>query len=493
MPAKALRTSVALAAAVVSAVVVLPAAAHAAPTVTGAAATTVKGDDFNGDGYADVAFAAPSATVNGRAKAGYVAVMYGSATGLKTASKKVFSQDTAGIPGVAEAGDAFGSAVTSEDLDRDGYADLIIGATGENVGTVEDAGILTVVWGGATGLAGGAVLAEGKTLREQVGDMVKAGDFDADGNPDIAYIAQSSDIRLLSGPFGRDGAARATSATPDTDGDTRFLDTSVGDVNGDGTGDLVAVVTSSEEWDSRTIFYWRGTPEGFAAFARVDRENGYKVEGGEHITAGDVNKDGYADIVVGRSVDGHDSDVSIPMAKGGMVTYVPGSATGPQGSKAKVFNQDSPGIPGVAEDDDAFGRSVSINDVNGDGYGDIAIGVFGEAIGTLKRAGSVIVMRGSATGPTGTNAQGFNQDTPRVTGVAETDDFFGFAVKLVDTNRDARAELVVGAPHENAGEGSVWVLPGTTAGITATGSFSFGAGTLGTVAPGAALGSSFNR
>ncbi|MBT2401541.1 FG-GAP-like repeat-containing protein [Streptomyces sp. ISL-100] len=492
MPAKALRTSVALAAAVVSAVVALPAAAHAAPTATGAA-TTVKGDDFNGDGYADVAFTAPSATVNGQAKAGYVAVMYGSATGLKTASKQVFSQDTAGIPGAAEEGDAFGSAVTSEDLDRDGYADLIVGATGENIGTVEDAGILSVVWGGATGLAGGAVLAEGKTLREQVGNMVKAGDFDADGNPDVVSIAQSSDIRLLSGPFGRDGAARATSGTPDTDGDTRFLDTSVGDVNGDGTDDLVAVVNSSEEWDSRTIFYWRGTPEGFAAFARVDRENGYKVEGGEHIAAGDVNKDGYADIVVGRSVDGYDSDVDIPMAKGGMVTYVPGSANGPQGTKAQVFNQDSPGIPGAAENDDAFGSSVSINDVNGDGYGDIAIGAFGEAIGTLTRAGSVIVMRGSATGLTGTGAQGFNQDTPGVTGAAETDDFFGLAVKLVDTNRDARAELLVGAPRENAGEGSVWVLPGTTAGITATGSFNFGAGTLGTVAPGAALGSAFNR
>ncbi|MGW0314225.1 VCBS repeat-containing protein [Streptomyces flavidovirens] len=492
MPAKTLRTSVALAVAVVSAVVALPAAAHAAPAAPTAPATA-RGDDFNGDGYADVATAAPSATVNGRAKAGYVAVMYGSATGLRTASKQVFSQATAGIPGVAEEGDAFGAGVTTEDLDRDGYADLIVGATGEDVGTVEDAGILSVVWGGAKGLAGGAVLAEGKTLREQVGKLVKAGDFDADGNPDVATITESREIRLLSGPFGRDGAARATSQTPDTAGDTRFLDTSVADVNGDGTDDLVAAVNSSEEWDSRSVFYWRGTPDGFAPAAPVVGTNGYSIEGGEHIAAGDVNKDGYADLVVGRSVDGYDSDVDIPMAKGGMVTYVPGSATGPQGTKAKIFNQDSPGIPGAAENDDAFGSSVSINDVNGDGYGDIAIGVFGEALGTLKRAGSVTVLRGSANGPTGTGAQGFNQDTPGVTGVAETDDFFGLAVKLVDTNRDARAELVVGAPRENAGAGSVWVLPGTTAGITATGSFTFGAATLGTAASAAALGSSFNR
>ncbi|MBT2510624.1 FG-GAP repeat protein [Streptomyces sp. ISL-98] len=489
MPAKALRTSVALAAAVVSAVVAVPAVASSPAQ---AATTTTRGDDFNGDGYADVAVTAPSATVNGKAKAGYVAVVYGSASGLRTASKQVFSQATEGIPGAPEAGDAFGTAVMTEDLDRDGYADLIVGATGEDIGTVADAGSLSVIWGGAKGLAGAAVLAEGKSLYETVGGMVKAGDFDGDGTPDVASIAESRHVRVLSGPFGRDGAARATSEIPDMD-DLRFLDTSVGDVNGDGTDDLVAVLNSGDEWDSRFIRYWRGTPEGFAPAATVVGTNGYAIEGGEHIAAGDVNKDGYADLVVGRSVDGYDSDVDIPMAKGGMITYVPGSATGPQGTKAKVFNQDSPGIPGAAENDDAFGSSVSVDDVNGDGYGDIAIGVFGEALGTLKRAGSVIVMRGSATGPTGTGAQGFNQDTPGVGGAAETDDFFGLAVKLVDTNRDSRAELVVGAPRENAGEGSVWVLPGTTAGITATGSFTFGAPTLGTVAAGAALGSQFNR
>ncbi|GAA2956900.1 hypothetical protein [Streptomyces enissocaesilis] len=63
----------------------------------------------------------------------------------------------------------------------------------------------------------------------------------------------------------------------------------------------------------------------------------------------------------------------------------------------------------------------------------------------------------------------------------------------MDTNRDGRAELVAGATGENADAGSVRALPGTTAGLTATASFTFGAGALGTVATGAALGSSSNR
>ncbi|WP_347568151.1 FG-GAP repeat protein [Streptomyces sp. TRM75563] len=64
---------------------------------------------------------------------------------------------------------------------------------------------------------------------------------------------------------------------------------------------------------------------------------------------------------------------------------------------------------------------------------------------------------------------------------------------LRDLNGDGRTELAVGAPGENAGEGSLWVFPATASGLVAEGSFSFGHGTLGTVATTAHLGSGFNR
>ncbi|MCX5103051.1 integrin alpha (plasmid) [Streptomyces sp. NBC_00053] len=137
--------------------------------------------------------------------------------------------------------------------------------------------------------------------------------------------------------------------------------------------------------------------------------------------------------------------------------------------------------------------SVSIGDVNGDGYGDIAVGVPHEDLGTTKDAGSVLVLPGTASGPTGTGTVGFNQDTADVPGAAEANDRFGGAAKLVDANRDGRSELAVGAPGENADAGSLWIFPTTAAGPTAKGSFTFGHGTLGTVAKSAGLGSSFNR
>lgn len=184
-------------------------------------------------------------------------------------------------------------------------------------------------------------------------------------------------------------------------------------------------------------------------------------------------------------------------AKAGYVAVVYGSANGLKTASKQVFDQDSPGIPGAAEASDAFGTSVSVADVNGGGHGDISADVSGdvsgESPGTISRTRSAVVMRGSVTGPIGTGSQVFHQGTPGVGGAAETGDRFGLATRLVDTDRDGRAELIAGAPGENAGAGSVRVLPGTTAGIAATGSRTFGAGTLGTVATGAALGSSFHR
>ncbi|MDG9687063.1 FG-GAP and VCBS repeat-containing protein [Streptomyces sp. DH18] len=82
-----------------------------------------------------------------------------------------------------------------------------------------------------------------------------------------------------------------------------------------------------------------------------------------------------------------------------------------------------------------------------------------------------------------------SEDDLRMVSVAAGDPFGG-AAAFVDGDKDGRAELAVGAPGENAGEGSLWVVPSMK---TGTGSFTFGHGTLGTVAVKAALGSSFSR
>ncbi|WCH91576.1 FG-GAP-like repeat-containing protein [Streptomyces moderatus] len=475
----------------VTGAVVLPASQASAG---GAPAAAERHDDFNGDGYSDLAVAAPEATVDGKTKAGYVAVVYGSATGLKTSSKQVISQNTPGVTDSAETADLFGSAVSTADLDQDGFDDLLVGVTGED--SVEggaETGLVQVVWGGPNGLSGGAALAYGHNTYDRLSDRgeLTVGDVNGDGAPDLVAVESVNKLRVIKGPFGRDGTAGGGEQSFLAGSDPRFLDLATGDVDGDGVDDVVGTMNDGDEYDARRITYWRGTADGLAEGVVLLDGRDWWVQGGESLGVGDVNRDGYADIVVGRPVDGYDSDLDTPIPKGGRVAFIPGSANGPVGTKAKYVNQDTAGVPGAAERGDGFGTDISVADVDGDGYADVATGVPGEDFDGRTDAGGTVVLRGGPNGLTGTGAKGVNQNTDGVPGAAETKDVFGTATHLVDGNGDGRAELAVGAPGENADAGSVWVFRSTSTGITPTGSFTFGAGTLGTVAAKARLGVGF--
>jgi hypothetical protein len=108
--------------------------------------------DFDADGYDDVAIGVPGDAVDG-ANSGSVHVMYGSDTGLVTTGNTIFSQDSTNVEGMAEAYDAFGTAVVAGDFDCDGYADLAIGAPGEAIGELSNAGAVNVLYGSASGIS----------------------------------------------------------------------------------------------------------------------------------------------------------------------------------------------------------------------------------------------------------------------------------------------------------------------------------------------------
>ncbi|WP_020116352.1 FG-GAP-like repeat-containing protein [Streptomyces canus] len=491
------------------AVVLAVGGAVALPATAGAAAAPHQvRDDFNGDGYADLAVAAPDGTVAGRAKAGFVGVLYGSASGLKSSTKQVFSQNTAGVPGGSEAGDRFGSALTTADLDRDGYTDLIVGVGGEDRGS----GRVQVVWGGARGLAGGATLASG-AAGQGLGAQghLAAADVDGDGATDLLTAVDRYGLVATGGPFTRSGSATGKRQVVKDRYDSRVLDLDVGDLNGDGITDVVAAQTGTDTFDSRRIAYWWGTKDGLTPWTLVWDIDGAALQGGENLAVGDVNRDGYADIVVGRAVDGYESDHDAYRAKGGRVTWIPGTSGAPDGVAEQAVNQDSPGVPGTAEKGDRFGTDVQLADVDGDGFLDVVTGVPGEDLGpatapnSVKDAGAVVVLSGRADGLTGVGShQVVTQDSPGVPGATEKGDAFGGAVHVGDANGDGLADVAVGAPGENAGAGSVWsfrsrgqyvVSPGGVP-IPATilgpdGTFTFGHTLLGTTAAKARLGSEF--
>lgn len=93
--------------------------------------------DLDDDGYADLVVGAHGEN----SQRGRVTVVHGASTGWRTRGNCYYSQNTLGVPGVAEPGDGFGSALTLLDHDRDGHLDLTVGAPGENV---EDGAITTL-------------------------------------------------------------------------------------------------------------------------------------------------------------------------------------------------------------------------------------------------------------------------------------------------------------------------------------------------------------
>lgn len=128
------------------------AAAAPASTTAGPAAATAR-EDFNGDGYQDLAVSAPAATINGHSWAGYIVISYGSAQGLGTAHTTIITQDTPGVPGTSGDDHGFGYRMFARDLDGDGLTDLAL-VTNEALAATNNSGSVIVLWGRSGGVTG---------------------------------------------------------------------------------------------------------------------------------------------------------------------------------------------------------------------------------------------------------------------------------------------------------------------------------------------------
>ncbi|OIJ69600.1 FG-GAP-like repeat-containing protein [Streptomyces mangrovisoli] len=448
------------------AVTLVPGTASAAAPYKGANTASVQ-DDFNGDGYRDLVVGAPEAANGSVEGAGAVVVLYGSASSVSASRRTVITQATTGIPGTPEDSDGFGEAVASADLDRDGYADLLVGTPHEDVDGKTSRGSVTVVWGGPHGLAGGATIAPSAGFGDgqkycRFGMSLATGDMDGDGAPEVG-IGSGCESSAYTGPFGRTG--KAASAYLEWRVNARGV--VMGDVDGDGKAERFWLPGPSDD-DLRGSVYADEGPIGEDPFSNwptdLTAADGYAGQ------IGDVNGDGYGDLVTGIGDDDSTMNMSGAAHRGGEIQVLYGSAQGiTADQQPKIFHQATAGVPGTAENGDRFGQSLSVGDVDGDGRADVVVGVPGEAVGTHESAGTVVLLRGSATGLTTAKAVGYTQDTAQVPGAVETGDQFGAAVHLADLNKDGKAETVVGIPTENS-DGCVWIARGSASGPVLKGS-----------------------
>jgi len=127
-------------------------------------ATSLAAGDFDNDGFDDLAVGVPGETVASEKGAGGVQVFYGRAFGFTIASQ-IWSQESPGIDGEAQAADRMGSAVATGDFNRDGFSDLVAAAPAENGGSTQDTGQVHVIFGGPASSESGELSRQLRSLR----------------------------------------------------------------------------------------------------------------------------------------------------------------------------------------------------------------------------------------------------------------------------------------------------------------------------------------
>ncbi|MCA9757138.1 MAG: FG-GAP repeat protein [Candidatus Eisenbacteria bacterium] len=380
--------------------------------------------DVNGDGFDDLIVGATGYS-NGEANEGAAFLYYGSPTGLASTAIWSFESDQAGA--------RLGIVSGAGDVNGDGYDDVIVGAYLWDNTINEDGGRSYVFHGSASGLSATPdwTHTTGQAFAWQGWAVCGAGDLNADGYDDVAI-----GIRFYDSPEVSEGLVLvyhgSSSGLEDNaalilEGDQPgaefgYAVAPAGDVNQDGYDDLLvgAPRYDNPQVDGGRAYCYYGSPTGIEAetawyfwSSHIGARAGHSLSG-----AGDVDLDGYPDVIVG--LPGYDS----PTVDEGIALVFAGS---PQGlPPALNYSWRAEGdLPGAS-----FGSAVAgVGDVTGDGYDDVVVAA-PDYDGAFTGGGRVFLYEGSVDGlaaTAATTADGEHVDAAFGTAVSGSGRFSPFA------------------------------------------------------------------
>jgi hypothetical protein len=281
---------------------------------------------------------------------------------------------------------AFGFSISPGDVNGDGYTDLAVGSPFDYTDRGYSTGAVFVLYGGAYGLdyiggqqpqrwsldsdgIKGVPATFGTDLSDQFGWQVALGDFDGDGNADLAVSAPGAPVTNTSGKHEDAGTVSILFSRGGAISDSDLYLT-------EDTAGIVGVPGKNDQF-------------------------------GATLAAGDENGDGKADLAI--FADAH------------YVEVIPGGGTsGLDTGHTVAWTQDSPGVPGSDETGDYWGDCLRFENFKGTGPQGLLIGADGE-----NGTGAFTVMYSTSSGLTATGSKYFDQNTADVPGTAEKGDLMG--------------------------------------------------------------------
>lgn len=409
---------------------------------------------------------------------------------IEIASTQKISAATGNFTGSLDAGDQFGSAITTiGDLELDGVIDLAVGAPSDddngpdrgaiwilfmdNNGQVDITQKISDSEGGFTGglddndRFGSAVTAMGDLNQDGILDLAAGAPLDDDGGTDrgavwILFLNADGTVSQTQKLADQTGGFTGTLDDNDQFGGTLL---NIGDLNNDGVSDLAIGVQNDDDGGSDRGAIWilfmnfDGSVNAQQKISFTEGGFNSNLDNGDRFgsalaVAGDLNGDGVTDLVVGASGDddgGTDRGAiwSLFMNPDGTV------------QATRKISHSSGEFDGQLGDGDQFGNAIAnMGDLNDDGVNDFAVGAYTSDDGGLDRGAVwILFMRSSgeilATSKLSDTNGNFN-------GVLTDGNQFGNAIANIgDLNSNGVTDIAAGANLDDDGEinaGAIWIL-----------------------------------